>query len=88
MIKKLADGTQVALGQKKSDKTVKVGYLYNDGKWVMKYTGTFAGLKEWLKGLIKEAEDKSVKQMIADMCGTSYEAAMEDMGLSEDEWFL
>jgi hypothetical protein len=80
MIKKLADGRTILLGQRKSDADIKVGYVLKRGTWKLKYQGKFEGLKKWLKHQRELAARAYARQMVAEMCGTSYEAACEDMG--------
>lgn len=44
---------------------------------------TLDELKNEIAHMKKLSEKREARQMIADMCGTSFRAAMEDMGLSK-----
>ena len=82
MIQRLADNTAVLMGQKKSDSTIKTGYISKSGQWILSYQGDFPGLKSWLKHQQQLSEKRLLRQTISDICGTSYRSAMADMGLS------
>jgi hypothetical protein len=81
MIRKLSDGRIINIAQRKSDPDTKVAFSLKNGKWIMSYTGNFDGLKKWLKHQKELAEKCEARKMIAEMCGTSCRAALEDMGV-------
>ena len=80
MIKKLSDGRTLLIGQQKGDKTVKLAYTLKKDTWKLSFKGDFSGLTEWIKHQHKLADKAETRQLIADMCGTSYAAACRDMG--------
>lgn len=69
------------LGQKKDNPDIKVAYEAKADKWVLVYQGDFKGLKKWLNHQKELADKRSFRKMIAEMSGTSYKAACEDMGI-------
>lgn len=83
MIRELADGRIVQMVQKKSDPSIKVAYVSKKGENLqIAFTGTMEGLRKWLDHQIKLADKAYARNLIADMCGTSYSAMRRDMGYS------
>lgn len=82
MIRVLEDGRIVKMGQKKSDSSIKVAYVSKKGEsFKMVYTGDFKGLMKWFEHQKKLAGKCVGRQLISDICGTSYSAACRDMGI-------
>ena len=58
-------------------------YQYKAQEWqVHSIYPTVIGLNNAIRHQRKLAENREARAMIADMCGTSYTAAMADMGMS------
>lgn len=81
MVRKIGTKT-VLIGQKKTDNNVKVAYFLKNNNWKLVFEGTFEGLKTFIDNLKKKEDKKEFRKMIAEMNGTSYKAACEDMGLT------
>lgn len=68
------------VGQRKDFPAEKVAYQKKAEGWVLVYKGDFEGLRGFLKNQQALETKRENRQMISDICGTSYRAAMEDMG--------
>jgi hypothetical protein len=56
-------------------------FEYKNGAWKNIFEGTKEDVKEELKHIRKMADKREARHLIAEMNGTSYRAAKEDMGL-------
>ena len=85
MTRTLSDGRIIAIMQSKTDPAIKTGFIYDkkSAAWCTAYTGDLAGVKKWLSHQVALANKRESRSMIADMCGTSFSAAMADMGISK-----
>jgi len=68
--------------QRKSDPDIKRAYLLVSGQWEKKYEGDRQGLTAFVEHEKKLWHKRETRSMVADICGTSYRAAMADMGLA------
>jgi hypothetical protein len=76
--------TAYRICQKKTNPEIKVVLTLNESKtaWANTvYSGTMEEVKAWIRHQRKLSDKRELRSMIADMCGTSYQAAMEDMGM-------
>lgn len=69
--------------QKRTDPSSKIVLKLDRTRtnWEVVYEGDLSGSIVYLKRQKKYAEAADFRKTVADMCGTSYRAAMEDMGL-------
>jgi hypothetical protein len=80
---RLNDGTPIFIGKRKSTGKY-IALEYRNGSWKdVGESDTFDGIRAVIRHRQTLADARARRQMIAEMCGTSYRAAMADMGMSQ-----
>ena len=64
----------------KADPSIKVVFEIMEYSYSEIYRGTMEQVKAWIKHQKSLAYQREKRHIIADMCGTSYAAAIKDMG--------
>ena len=84
----LCDGSTILIGKRKGLEMLAIWELRQNGPaktWKRVFEcgiDSKEALNQKIEHLQWLAEKRAARRMIADMCGTSYRAAMADMGLS------
>lgn len=82
MIRVLEDGRIVKIMQNRLNPHIKVAYISKGGKSFERvFEGTIVEIKKWLKHQKVLAYKCASRQLISDICGTSYSVACKDMGI-------
>jgi hypothetical protein len=82
MLRQIGDRTY-NIGKSKTTGKYKIFQLCKKTWFDIYETDNLDNLKKEVKRLKKLADKREARQMIADICGTSYSAACKDMGISK-----